>query len=111
MMDQLAEIVGALPVGVGLILSYISAHLTSVLIKNSTQPGISTPTHLTTFGDQRPLRRPLLNSLRHIESIRDLVPFFANVSITSYESVYASGGNVDWVAVERGIMDDMFDGR
>jgi hypothetical protein len=28
-----------------------------------------------------------------------------------YESVYASGGNVDWEAVERGLMEDMFDGR
>lgn len=57
------------------------------------------------------MRRPMLNSLRQIESIRDLVPFFSDVSISSYESVYASGGSVDWEAVERGIMDDMFDGR
>lgn len=57
------------------------------------------------------MRRPLLNSLRQIESIRDLVPFFSSVSISSYESVYASGGNVDWEAVEKGLMDDMFDGR
>jgi hypothetical protein len=57
------------------------------------------------------MRRPLLNAVRQIESIRDLVPFFSNVSISSYESVYASAGNVDWVAVEKGIMEDMFDGR
>ena len=43
--------------------------------------------------------------------MRDLVPFFSNVSIASYESVYASGGNIDWDAIEKGIMDDMFDGR
>jgi hypothetical protein len=43
--------------------------------------------------------------------MRDLVPFFSHVSISSYESVYASGGNIDWEAVEKGIMDDMFDGR
>ncbi|KAG6841563.1 hypothetical protein C0991_009598 [Blastosporella zonata] len=92
MMDQLAEIVGALPVG-------------------ERANGVTTPNLLTTFADQRPLRRPMLNSTRQIESIRDLIPFFSNVSITSYESVYASGGNVDWEAVERGIMDDMFDGR
>ncbi|KAG6911306.1 hypothetical protein DXG01_002145 [Tephrocybe rancida] len=92
MMDQLAEIAGALPVGDG-------------------ANGVSTPNLQTTFPDQRPLRRPMLNSIRQIESIRDLIPFFSNVSITSYESVYASGGNVDWEAVERGIMDDMFDGR
>lgn len=67
--------------------------------------------HAFTFGTQRPMRRPLLNSLRQIESIRDLVPFFSSVSISSYESVYASGGNVDWEAVEKGLMDDMFDGR
>lgn len=57
------------------------------------------------------MRRPLLNSLRQIDSIRDLVPFFSNVSISSYESVYASGGNIDWDTVESGIVGDMFDGR
>jgi len=93
MMDQLSEIVGALPVG------------------DSTHLGTVTPNHITTFAEPRPLRRPLLNALRQIESIRDLIPFFSNVSISSYESVYASGGNIDWVSVERGIMDDMFDGR
>ncbi|KAG5340493.1 hypothetical protein C0989_001400 [Termitomyces sp. Mn162] len=92
MMDQLAEVAGALPVGDG-------------------ANGATTPNLLTTFGDQRPLRRPMLTSLRQIESIRDLIPFFSNVSITSYESVYASGGNVDWEAVEQGILSDMFDGR
>ncbi len=60
---------------------------------------------------RRGMRRPLLNSIRQIESIRDLGIFFSNVSIASYESVYASGGNVDWEAVEQGIMDDLFDGR
>jgi len=59
----------------------------------------------------RAARRPLLNTLRHIESIRDLLPFFSHISIASYESVHASGGNIDWEAVERGLMDDMFDGR
>lgn len=53
----------------------------------------------------------MLNSIRQIESIRDLAPFFSSVSITSYESVYASGGNIDWDAIEKGLMDDMFDGR
>ena len=53
----------------------------------------------------------MLNNVRSIESIRDLAPFFSSVSITSYESIYASGGIVDWVAVERGLIDDMFDAR
>lgn len=57
------------------------------------------------------MRRPLLNSVRQIDSIRDLVPFFSSVSISSYESVYASGGNVDWDAIEKGLLEDMFDGR
>jgi hypothetical protein len=57
------------------------------------------------------MRRPLLNSVRQIDSIRDLLPFFSHVSIASYESVYASGGNIDWEAVEKALMDDMFDGR
>lgn len=53
----------------------------------------------------------MLDSLRTIDSIRDLVPFFSSVSISSYESVYASGGNVDWEAVENGLLNDIFDGR
>jgi hypothetical protein len=57
------------------------------------------------------MRRPMLTSLRQIDSIRDLVPFFSHVSISSYESVYASGGMIDWEAVERGLVEDMFDGR
>ncbi|KAG6879369.1 hypothetical protein C0992_003189 [Termitomyces sp. T32_za158] len=93
MMDQLAEIAGALPVD------------------QDGANGVMVPNSSTTSTDQHSLRRPMLNSLRQIESIRDLIPFFSNVSITSYESVYASGGNVDWEAVEQGILDDMFDGR
>ncbi|KAJ7687383.1 Dopey, N-terminal-domain-containing protein [Mycena rosella] len=99
MMDQLAEIVSSLPVA-------------ESREPSATNGLITSPTAYTaSFGEQRPMRRPLLNSVRQIESIRDLVPFFSSVSISSYESMYASGGNVDWAAVERGIMDDMFDGR
>jgi hypothetical protein len=57
------------------------------------------------------MRRPLLQGLRQINSIRDLVSFFSNVSVAGYESVYASGGTIDWEAVEEGLMDDMFDGK
>jgi len=49
--------------------------------------------------------------LRQIERMRDLVSFFSNISISTYESVYASAGNIDWEAVEKSILDDMFDGR
>lgn len=58
-----------------------------------------------------PMRRPMLNALRQIDSVRDLRTFFSHVSISTYESVYASGGNIDWEAVEQGILEDMFDGR
>jgi len=61
--------------------------------------------------DPRAMRKPLLASLRQIERIRDLVSFFSNISISTYESVYASAGNIDWEAVEKSILDDMFDGR
>lgn len=57
------------------------------------------------------MRRPMLNGLRQIDSMRDLVPFFSSVSIASYESVYASGGNIAWNEVEQGIAMDMFEGR
>ncbi|PFH49049.1 hypothetical protein AMATHDRAFT_5245 [Amanita thiersii Skay4041] len=94
MMDQLAEIVGSLPV-----------------VQSVARVDQGQTTNLITYSDQQALRRPLLNTLRQIDSIRDLIPFFSNVSISSYESMYASGGNIDWEAVEKGIMDDMFDGR
>lgn len=57
------------------------------------------------------MRRPLLGTVRQVDSIRDLIPFFSGVSMSAYESVYLSGGLVDWDAVERSLVDDMFDGR
>ncbi|KAI0323044.1 Dopey, N-terminal-domain-containing protein [Amylostereum chailletii] len=94
--DQLAEIAGQLP-------------------SSDTQPP-STGTALTfaiaTPGPgYRPMRRPMLNPLRTIDSIRDLIPFFSSASIASYESVYASGGNIDWTEVERGLNNDIFEGQ
>jgi hypothetical protein len=57
------------------------------------------------------LRRPMLNHLRQIDSIRDLVPFFSSVSVATYESIYSSGGIIDWDEVERGLLSDMFESR
>ncbi|KAJ7269339.1 Dopey, N-terminal-domain-containing protein [Mycena haematopus] len=99
MLDQLAEIVSSLPGA-----DSREAPVTNGLI-------VSPSPYAANFSSQRPMRRPALNSIRQIESIRDLAPFFSSVSISSYESVYASAGNVDWSAIEKGIMDDMFDGR
>ncbi|TFK56468.1 hypothetical protein OE88DRAFT_1715528 [Heliocybe sulcata] len=65
----------------------------------------------TPLTERRPLRRPILNPIRQIDSIRDLIPFFSHASIATYETTYASDGNIDWEAVERGLVDDMFDGR
>lgn len=56
-------------------------------------------------------RKPMLQSVRSIDSIRDLGRFFSHASIASYESVYSSGGNIDWEAVEQSLLEDMFDGR
>ncbi|EGO05284.1 hypothetical protein SERLA73DRAFT_82881 [Serpula lacrymans var. lacrymans S7.3] len=97
MMDQLADIVGSIP---------IPEDGVALKSQDSTKSFAYT-THM----DSRSMRRPLLNSLRQIDSIRDLTPFFSHVSIASYESVYACGGNIDWEAVERGVLEDMFDGR
>ncbi|KAJ7204429.1 Dopey, N-terminal-domain-containing protein [Mycena pura] len=99
MMDQLAEIVSNLPVA-----ESRDPPATNGLI-------VSPAANMSTFGNERPMRRPLLTYVRQIESIRDLMPFFSSVSMSSYESVYACGGNIDWAAVEKGLMDDMFDGR
>ncbi|TRM61588.1 hypothetical protein BD626DRAFT_598473 [Schizophyllum amplum] len=94
MMDQLAEIAGALPTA-------------TPAIGN----GTFSPVGASTFAVGRPLRRPFLANIKQVETVRDLVPFFSNVSMASYESLYASNGNVDWEAVHKSLMEDMFDGR
>ncbi|KAF9270860.1 hypothetical protein L218DRAFT_952937 [Marasmius fiardii PR-910] len=92
LMDQLAEVAGSLP--------------------RTTSSGGGSPGHvLSSFGNQRPIRRPILNSIHQIDSIRELMPFFSSVSMSTYESVYASYANIDWDAVEKGLMEDMFEGR
>ncbi|PCH34091.1 hypothetical protein WOLCODRAFT_61246 [Wolfiporia cocos MD-104 SS10] len=97
MLDRLAEVIGNLPLGE---------------VRASANNGgqemnpVSTP-----LGNNRPMRRPMLRSLRQIDSIRELIPFFSGASIASYESVYSSGGIIDWEAVEQGLLEDMFDGR
>ncbi|KAI0307632.1 Dopey, N-terminal-domain-containing protein [Multifurca ochricompacta] len=97
MLDQLSEIAGGLPPS------------QQENAQNSLTVGLdflSTPAL-----NPRMLRRPMLNHLRQIDSIRDLVPFFSSVSVASYESVYSSGGNIDWDEVERGLLSDMFEPR
>ncbi|RDX51932.1 hypothetical protein OH76DRAFT_1400831 [Lentinus brumalis] len=93
LLDRLAEVVGALPV----------AESDAGPPPTSTLP---TPSATNTQ-----MRRPLLQSLRQIDSVRDLVPFFSTASISSYESVYHSGGIIDWQVVERGLLEDLFEGR
>ena len=109
-MDQLAEIAGNLPVS-ELPLPNLSGGLGQASLDNGHAHESSQDLHAL----HRPnLRRPMLSGLRTIDSIRDLVPFFSHVSISSYESVYAgagNGGGVNWELVEHGLLDDMFDGR
>lgn len=96
MLDQLAEIAGGLPPP-------------QENVQNTSPVALDllyTPT-----SNPRMHRRPMLNHLRQIDSIRDLIPFFSSVSVASYESVYSSGGNIDWDEVERGILSDMFELR
>ncbi|KIY73422.1 hypothetical protein CYLTODRAFT_365976 [Cylindrobasidium torrendii FP15055 ss-10] len=90
LLDQLAEIVGGLPAADS--------------NKNVPESTLLAPARSL-------MRRPLLNDIRQVETMRELGEFFGNVSLSTYESVYGSGGVVDWESVERGIMDDMFDGR
>ncbi|KAH7907786.1 Dopey, N-terminal-domain-containing protein, partial [Hygrophoropsis aurantiaca] len=101
MMDLLAEVIGSLPV------PEVRERSKSRIV----EPTTATSTSFGSLSESRSMRRPMLNSLRQIDSIRDLIPFFSNVSAVSYESVYASSGNVDWEAVEQGILNDIFDAR
>ncbi|KAF8559912.1 hypothetical protein OG21DRAFT_1528688 [Imleria badia] len=100
MFDQLADIVGSLPIP-----DARNGHVAfpSIAASVSFPSMAETPAHA--------MRRPMLSAVRQIDSVRDLRAFFSHVSISTYESVYASGGNVDWEAVEQGLLEDMFDGR
>lgn len=109
MTDQLAELASNLPVGVSRTYLNIASSSISFQFEDIASRNLIEDTSIAQ--DKKAMRRPFLGSLRQIESMRDLVPFFSNISISSYESVYASGGNIDWEGVERNIMDDMFDGR
>ncbi|EMD42316.1 hypothetical protein CERSUDRAFT_102665 [Gelatoporia subvermispora B] len=92
MLDRLAEIAGSLP---------------------AAENNLPTPQNASASGSEegKAMRRTLLRSVRQIDSIRDLVPFFAQASIATYESVYNSFGLVDWDAVEQGLLEDVFEGR
>ena len=107
-MDQLSEMVGDLPASDSRVtFPPSSAHsvcLTQYLQRRS---GFALPDATSPSG----ARQPLLSSVKQIDSIRDLAPFFAHLSIMTYEGVYASGGTVDWEAVESSLVMDIFDGR
>ncbi|RPD65070.1 hypothetical protein L227DRAFT_519769 [Lentinus tigrinus ALCF2SS1-6] len=93
LLDRLAEVVGALPVAESDVRPPSASHAPTPSAPNTQ------------------MRRPLLHCLRQIDSVRDLVPFFSTASISSYESVYHSGGVIDWPVVERGLLEDLFEGR
>ncbi|KAI5481667.1 cellular morphogenesis-related protein [Pseudohyphozyma bogoriensis] len=59
-------------------------------------------------GRSRP-RQPTL-TLKRINSIAELEPFFTTVSLMAYESIYHSAGKVDIAAVEAQLVADLFDG-
>ncbi|KIJ53578.1 hypothetical protein M422DRAFT_73885 [Sphaerobolus stellatus SS14] len=103
LLDQLAEIASDLP---------IPDSKPAGVIDSAANYDGRLDTALTYENEEStPLRRPLLTHIHHIDSIRDLVPFFSHVSIASYEGVYHTNGNVDWRAIEKGLLEEMFEGR
>lgn len=62
----------------------------------------------STNGRPQP-RKPSL-TLKKIDTIADLEPFFSSVSLSAYESIYHSAGKVDWIAVEAQLLTDLFEG-
>ncbi|KAG8881950.1 hypothetical protein FRB98_004046 [Tulasnella sp. 332] len=127
-MDQLAEIIGDLPDVRGHKLEGLQDVEAQMAYHASLMRSPGVPANGTLSAPRQHSRRPLLGSVRSVESIKDLVPFFSYVSLFSYESVYSSvsvsvlsgaggssnvsaGGTVDWDAVEKTLMDEMFDGR
>lgn len=65
----------------------------------------------TTGGRAGGSRRPMLNEVRQgsIKSLDELERFFARISLSAYESVYASS-IVDFEALESSIDADLFEG-
>ena len=112
LLDRLAEVVGDLPAAEVSKHHIIAPRIPDIYVAspqstNHLDHGVpATPT----MNDPRG-RKPMLQGVRSIDSIRDLGRFFSHASIASYESVYNSGGNIDWEAVEQGLLEDMFDGR
>ena len=108
-MDQLSEMVGDLPASDsrGRVSAFFNVRslLTHGVFQRTS--GFSLPDSVSPSG----ARQPLLSSVKQIDSVRDLAPFFAHLSIMSYEGVYASGGAVDWDSVESSLVTDIFDGR
>lgn len=119
MMDQLAEIVSELPVTETKVIVATAVQFMRLIVVQVTHAETATKSSIYDVPDivheasafKRHMRSPSLKSVKQIDSIRDLAPFFSQISILSYESVYASGGLVDWDAVNRSVMDDLFDGR
>ena len=124
LLDQLAEIIGDLPAQKVryLLLANWDTKLTHECIQSdgspSQPPASSFALHHdieeTPTGDvplSRNLRQPLLHNIKDIRSIRELEPFFSSVSIQAFEGVYASIGiaNVDWAAVESGLLSELFE--
>ena len=115
LLDRLAEVVGALPVSEVSIISPCNpstSPYTYIRLSPTQSGALPSASQLATpAGPDMRMRRPLLQALRQIDSVRDLVPFFSTASISSYEAVYHSAGVVDWPAVEHGLLEDLFDGR
>lgn len=108
-MDQLADIVSDMPAVEKKVRNFedeSSFGLTDVFYQERSSE-FTVSEALT----ERGLRQPLLKSMKQIDSMRDLAPFFSHVSITSYEAMYASEGLVDWNTVEQSLVDDIFDSR
>jgi hypothetical protein len=79
------------------------------IFASSPTPDLFSSPSASTAGADTEARRPLL-AARRINSIAELEPFFATVSLSAYESVYRAGARVDWEAVERTLERDLFEG-
>lgn len=75
---------------------------------SASYPSSTLPSPSPAF-DQSGGRKPRL-TLRRIGTIGALEPFFSSISLSAYESVYNSGGKIDWGAVESVLERDIFDG-
>src|ERR1700761_6961477 len=105
LLDKASEVVNSLPTR-GMLVSATHCRKECHPSSDQTQNEGKTPISFTS-SKENARRRPLLRGTDVVSSIYDLGPFLSHASLTSYESLYATCGQIDWEAVEESVLNDI----